>query len=68
MMLFNKENQNKKELSTLYQYASTKGLSTIQVDEALYRITRGLSIPDETLKIIVEYITQYIMLSKQINA
>lgn len=45
---------------TLYEYASTKGLSTIQVDEALYRISRGLTIPESTLKIILDYITVYI--------
>lgn len=63
MILGREKTKDFSKTNTLYEYASNKGLSSIQVDEALYRITRGLSVPETTLKVIVEYITQYIMLS-----
>lgn len=50
---------------TLYLYADSKGFTQSQLDEAVWRITRGLPVNEELLKTVMEYMTIYVLKQKK---
>ncbi len=51
-------------MKTFYEVGAKNGKSSVQVDEIVWRISHGLSVQEEDLKLFVEYMSQYILTMK----
>lgn len=52
-------------MKTFYEVGAKKGLSSVQLDEIVWRISHGLPVQEQDLKLFVEYMSQYILTMKK---
>lgn len=52
-------------MKTFYEVGAKKGLSSVQLDELVWRVSHGLPVQEEDLTLYLEYISQYILTMKK---